>query len=387
MLTGMPCPSYSASILVDAGTGKVLSAESPNRQWFPASLTKLMTVYVALSDIEAGRLSFDDKIRVSSHAAGQNPVKFGLRAGQTITVRDAINATIVASANDAAVALAEKIAESEDAFTTRMTGMARDLGMTRTVFKNASGLPADGQVTTARDLAVLAMAFLREFPQYYPMFNQRSVTIGNRSAGTVDSILGAYDGADGMKTGFTCASGYNMVASAERDGRRLIGIVLGSRSGGARTKEMRDLLDAGFASTSPAPVTLVSLLDGATAAEDFGPPTILGGADCASPQLIGSDIIDSGDELTGWAAALGDYRNRAKAQKALQDAQSKLGRAAGAGQPAIIKRGAGGLVRYNVLLAGMKRVSAQNACRILAQRSAYCVALSPKILQTRYAAD
>ena len=375
----------AANIVVEAGTGAVLAADSPNRLWYPASLTKLMTVYIALSEIEAGRLGFEDKIKVSQHAASQNPVKFGLRSGQVITVRDAINAAIVASANDAAVALAEKIAETEDAFATRMTGMAKDLGMTRTVFQNASGLPADGQVTTARDLAMLAMAFLRDFPQHYALFSQRSVTIGKRSRGTVNSILGAYEGADGLKTGFTCASGYNMVASAQRDGRRLIGIVLGSRNGGQRSKDMKRLLDAGFAGDAPSTVTLAALADQTTEGDDRIPPTVLSGGDCTTPQLIGSGVIDSPEELTGWAVVLGDYRNRAKAQKALQDAQTKLGNAAGAGRPAIIKKGANGLTRYSVLLAGLKQSSAQKACKVLSGQKAYCVALSPKILQKRYA--
>ena len=375
----------AANIVVEAGTGAVLAADSPNRLWYPASLTKLMTVYIALSEIEAGRLGFEDKIKVSQHAASQNPVKFGLRSGQVITVRDAINAAIVASANDAAVALAEKIAETEDAFATRMTGMAKDLGMTRTVFQNASGLPADGQVTTARDLAMLAMAFLRDFPQHYALFSQRSVTIGKRSRGTVNSILGAYEGADGLKTGFTCASGYNMVASAQRDGRRLIGIVLGSRNGGQRSKDMKRLLDAGFAGDAPSTVTLATLADQTTEGDDRIPPTVLSGGDCTTPQLIGSGVIDSPEELTGWAVVLGDYRNRAKAQKTLQDAQTKLGNAAGAGRPAIIKKGANGLTRYSVLLAGLKQSSAQKACKVLSGQKAYCVALSPKILQKRYA--
>ncbi|HET6159743.1 MAG TPA: D-alanyl-D-alanine carboxypeptidase family protein [Dongiaceae bacterium] len=385
MLTGMATSATAANVVVEAGTGTVLTSEAANHLWYPASLTKLMTVYVALSEIEAGRLSLDDKIKVSKHAAMQHPVKFGLRPGQIITVRQAINATIVASANDAAVALAERIADTEDAFATRMTGMARELGMTRTIFQNASGLPADGQVTTARDLALLAMAFLHDFPQHYPLFGQRSVTIGKRSRGTVDSILGAYDGADGMKTGFTCASGYNMVASAERDGRRLIGVVLGSRNGGQRVKDMKRLLDAGFTGGTPPPITLAGLADRMTEADDGAPPIILAGGDCAGPQLIGSDVIDSPAELNGWAVVLGDYRSRAKAQQALQSAQTRLGTTARTGQPAIIKKGAGGLTRYSVLLSGLKQSSAQNACQVLARQKAYCVALSPKILQTRYA--
>jgi D-alanyl-D-alanine carboxypeptidase len=373
----------AANIVVDAGTGDVLSAEAPNHLWYPASLTKLMTVYVALAEIKAGRLRFEDKIKVSKHAARQNPVKFGLRAGQVITVRDAINAAIVASANDAAVALAEKIGETEDAFATRMTGMALQLGMTRTAFQNASGLPADGQVTTARDLAILARAFLRDFPQHYELFNQRSVTIGKRSRGTVNSILGSYEGADGMKTGFTCASGYNMVASAERDGRRLIGIVLGSRNGGQRTLEMKRLLDAGFSGGALPAMDLIALADQLTDADSGTPPTILTGGDCVAPQLVGSSVIDSADELSGWAVALGDYRSRAKAQKALQDAQNKLG-AAARGRPAILKNGANGMTRYSVLFAGLKQSSARKTCKTLSTAKTYCVTLSPKILQTRY---
>jgi D-alanyl-D-alanine carboxypeptidase len=388
MLTGVPIgaarAASTASIVVDATTGAVLSAEAPNHLWYPASLTKLMTVYVALAEIEAGRLAFDDKIEVSQHAARQKPVRFGLRKGQVITVRDAINAAIVASANDAAVALAEKIAETEAAFATRMTGMAMELGMIRTIFQNASGLPADGQVTTARDMAVLAAAFLRDFPDHYALFNQRSVTIGKRSVGTVNSILDAYDGADGMKTGFTCASGYNMVASAERDGRRLIGVVLGSRNGGARTLAMKQLLDGGFSGGAPATLDVVALADQLTKADAGAPPTILTGGDCVTPQLVGSSVIDSPDELTGWAVALGDYRTRAKAQTALHAAQVKLG-AAARGRPALIKHGANGFARYSVLFAGLKESSAQKTCKALTAQSTYCVTLSPKVLERRYA--
>jgi D-alanyl-D-alanine carboxypeptidase len=388
MLVGMPLGAArvatAANIVIDAGTGTVLAAESPNHLWYPASLTKLMTVYVALAEIEAGRLRFEDKIKVSEHAARQSPVKFGLRAGQVITVRDAINAAIVASANDAAVALAEKISGTEGAFAERMTGMAMELGMFRTFFENASGLPSDNQVTTARDLAILASAFLRDFPQHYALFNQRSVTVGKRSRGTVNSILGSYDGADGMKTGFTCASGYNMVASAERDGRRLIGVVLGSRNGGARTLEMKRLLDVGFSVNAVPTTTLVALGDEMTDSDADAPPTILTGSQCAAPELVGSTVIDSADELSGWAVALGDYRNRAKAQKALMAAQTKLGKAAGAGQPAIIKKGVGGITRYSVLLSGLKQASAQKTCKILTGQKAYCVALSPKLIANRY---
>lgn len=384
VLVSAPHLASAANIVVEADTGTVISADAPNHLWYPASLTKLMTVYVALSEIEAGHLRFDDKIKVSRHAAGQNPVNFGLRSGQIITVRQAINATIVASANDAAVALAEKIAGSEDVFATRMTGMAQDLGMTRTVFQNASGLPIDGQVTTARDMAVLAASFLRDFPQHYDLFNQRSVTIGKRSRGTVNSILGLYEGADGMKTGFTCASGYNMVTSAERNGRRLIGVVLGSHDRNQRSKDMKHLLDGGFAGVQPPAITLVSLAEQTTDADNGDPPTILSGGDCSAPHIIASSIISSPGALSGWAVALGSYRSRDRAQQALKSAQAALGSAGRAGRPAIIQQGAKGLTRYNVMLSGLKEESARKACRDLATKDKYCVTFSPTILHARY---
>jgi D-alanyl-D-alanine carboxypeptidase len=167
-------PALGASLVVDAQSGAVLSADAPNHLWYPASLTKMMTIYVALSEIKAGRLSFE--------------------------VRQAINAAIVASGNDAATALGEKIGGTEEKFADMMTMSARGLGMTRTVFRNASGLPNNEQVTTAHNMALLAMALLKTYPQHYELFNQRSVTIGKRTRGTVNGILGAYQGADGFKT-------------------------------------------------------------------------------------------------------------------------------------------------------------------------------------------
>src|SRR5215510_2302022 len=270
----------AANLVVDVETGQVISSDAPNHLWYPASLTKMMTVYVVLSEIEAGRLRFDDKIKVSAHAASQHPVRFGLRTGQVITVRQAINAAIVASANDAAVALGEKVAGSEDAFALRMTAMARSLGMARTVFRNATGLPDDGQVTTARDLAMLASALLRDYPEHYPLFNQRAVTIGKRSRGTVNSILGSYAGADGFKTGFTCGSGYNLVASATHDGRRLIGVVLGSANRAQRTIEMTALLNRAFEVESSTGPQLTALGTQVGAGDVGAPPVILTGKSC-----------------------------------------------------------------------------------------------------------
>ncbi len=372
----------AASLVVDVETGQVLSAEAPNHLWYPASLTKMMTVYLALSEIEVGRLSFEDKITVSAYAARQSPVKFGLRAGQVITVREAINATIVASANDAAVALAEKVAGDEDSFALRMTAMARSLGMTRTVFRNASGLPNDGQVTTARDLAVLATALLRDYPKHYPLFNQRAVTIGKRSRGTVNGILGSYAGADGFKTGFTCGSGYNLVASAQRDGRRLIGVVLGSANRGQRTMEMTALLNRAFnskASDGPKLTELGGLID---VADNGAPPVILSGGSCSAAQMAGEEggTITSAARLSGWGIVFGAYHERGKAEQVLSSAKQALGSLAKGGRPAIVQKAFEGTARYSAMLVGLDQQAAGRACKALWDKNAYCLALSPQML-------
>lgn len=372
----------AASLVVDVETGQVISADAPNHLWYPASLTKMMTVYVALSEIEAGRLSFDDKIEVSAHAAGQSPVKYGLKAGQTITVREAINGAIVASANDAAVALAEKISGSEAAFAERMTAMARSLGMVRTVFRNASGLPHDGQVTTARDLAILAIALLRNHPEHYPMFNQRSVTIGKRSRVTVNSILGSYSGADGFKTGFTCGSGYNLVASATRNGRRLIGVVLGSPNRGQRVLEMTALLNRAFATEAQAGMSLAALGNIVTVADTGAAPTVLSGGSCSAAQLAGEagGIITSAARLSGWGVVFGAYPQRGRAEDVLKSARDTLGPLAKGGRPAIVQKAYEGIARYSAMLVGLDQQAAGSACKALWERKAYCLALSPQVL-------
>ena len=370
----------AASLVVDVESGQVISSDAPNHLWYPASLTKMMTVYVALSEIEAGRLSFDDKIKVSSYAAGQSPVRFGLKAGQVITVRQAINAAIVASANDAAVALAEKIAGSEEAFAARMTATARDLGMARTVFRNASGLPHDGQVTTARDLAVLASALLRDYPKHYPLFNQRAVTIGKRSRGTVNGILGSYAGADGFKTGFTCGSGYNLVASATRDGRRVIGVVLGSANRGQRTIEMTGLLNRAFAMNTSKGATLAELGQIVTKADNGAAPTILSGGKCTA--AVGEDggTITSAARLSGWGVVFGAYPERGKAEQVLTSAKKSLGTLAKGGRPAIVQKAYEGTARYSAMLVGLDQAAAGKACKALWDKDVYCLAVSPEVL-------
>jgi D-alanyl-D-alanine carboxypeptidase len=375
-------PARAASLVVDADTGEVISADAPNHLWYPASLTKMMTVYVVLSEIEAGRLGFDDKITVSRHAANVSPVRFGLKAGQVITVRQAINAAIVASANDAAVALAEKVAGDEASFALRMTATARHLGMGRTVFRNATGLPDDGQVTTARDMAVLASALLRDYPKHYPLFNQRSVTIAKRSRGTVNSILGSYAGADGFKTGFTCGSGYNLVASAQRNGRRLVGVVLGSTNRAQRVIAMTGLLNRAFAADNGIGPQLVHLGELVSAEDTGAAPTILSGGACSAAEMAGEDggTITSAARLSGWGIVFGAYTERAKAVQILERSKAALGPLAKGGRPAIVQKAYEGTARYSAMLVGLDQRAAGQACKALWDRKAYCLALSPEVL-------
>ncbi len=235
-----------AAIVVDDATGAVLYARRADRAIYPASLTKLMTLYLTFEALREGRLRLDQKLPVSRRAARQPASRLGLRAGDRIRVRDAILALTVKSANDVAVVLAEALAGSERAFARRMTEKARALGLTRTRFRNASGLPHRAQTTTARDMARLARRLVHDFPEYYRFFSQRSFRFRGRVYRSTNRLLGRYAGVDGLKTGYIRASGYNLVASAVRDGRRIVAVVIGGRTARARDREMRRLLDLGF---------------------------------------------------------------------------------------------------------------------------------------------
>ena len=234
-------------LLFDPESGKVLYAEDVDDQWYPASLTKLMTAYLAFEALRAGQITPETKITTSETAHAQPPSKVGLPVGGQMSVELALQALIVKSANDVAVMLAEAIGGSEQAFVERMNATARRLGMSSTHFVNPNGLPAGGQVTTARDLAKLSMAVTRDFPEFRHLWALTDFRIGKRHLGTHNGLLRSYDGADGLKTGFICDSGFNMVASATRDGRQLMAVVLGEPSGQERAMRAASLLDHGFA--------------------------------------------------------------------------------------------------------------------------------------------
>ena len=243
-----------ASLVIDANTGRTLHAAAADARRYPASLTKIMTLYLTFDAISKGRLSLSSRIRFSPHAAGQPPSKLGFSVGDTISVDDAIKALVVKSANDVAAALAEQIGGSEAAFARQMTQRARALGMRQTVFRNASGLPDSRQVTTARDMSRLALALQRDFPRFFQYFRLRRFTFRGRTYRNHNRLLGRFAGTDGIKTGYTRASGFNLVTNVRRGNRHIVGVVLGSKTSGRRNRRMQRLLAAALPKASPVKV-------------------------------------------------------------------------------------------------------------------------------------
>jgi D-alanyl-D-alanine carboxypeptidase len=236
-----------AWLVVEADSGKVLQADNATYPWYPASVTKIMTAYVTLKAVKEGRLALDSTLTVSPVAASQSPSKMGFRPGTLVTVENALAMMMVKSANDMAVVLAEGVGGSIDGFSAQMNQAAQRLGMTQTTYVNPNGLPADGQITSARDLAILARAVIRELPEYEYFMHIPAIRFGRRVTNNFNHLIGRYPGADGFKTGFICASGYNLVGSATRNGKRLIAVVLGSTSGHQRAVRAAQLLERGFA--------------------------------------------------------------------------------------------------------------------------------------------
>jgi D-alanyl-D-alanine carboxypeptidase len=237
-----------AWLVVEADSGKVLQADNATMPWYPASVTKIMTAYVTLKAVKEGRLTLESLLTVSPVAASQSPSKMGFKPGTQVTVENALAMMMVKSANDMAVVLAEGVGGSVDGFSGMMNATAQRLGMTQTSYVNPNGLPADGQITSARDLAILARAVIRDLPEYEYFMHIPAIRFGRRTTNNFNKLIGRYQGADGFKTGFICASGYNLVGSATRNGKRLIAVVLGSTSGQARAVRAAQLLERGFAS-------------------------------------------------------------------------------------------------------------------------------------------
>lgn len=259
-----PALAGHATFLVDAKSGTVLESENAEELNYPASLTKMMTLYMTFEALHDGRLTWDTRLPISENANSKEPFKFAIGAGNTISVTEAVTGMIVLSTNDAAVAVAEKLGGSEEKFGEMMTAKARQLGMEQTVFRNPAGLPDPEQVTTAKDLAKLGLALMRDYPEEFKLFSQKRMVFRGMKLRGHNGVLNTYPGATGLKTGFTNASGYNLVTSVERDGHRLIGVVMGGKTAQERDEEMKAMLDRHLpqmkAATSPKPAAKAAMV-------------------------------------------------------------------------------------------------------------------------------
>lgn len=247
---GSTAARSEALLLIEADSGKVLHAEHATYPWYPASLTKLMTAYVTLRAVKARRLGLDTPLTVSANAAAQQPSKMGFQVGTTVTVDNALKMLMVKSANDMAVVLAEGVSGSVEAFATEMNEVSQRLGMTQSQWVNPNGLPDERQITSARDMAILSRALIRDFPEHELYWRIPAIKFGRRTMRNYNTLIDRYPGADGMKTGFICASGFNLVASATRNGKRLIAVVLGAPSSAERAETAAGLLEKGFAASA-----------------------------------------------------------------------------------------------------------------------------------------
>lgn len=359
-----------ASIVVDATTGNVLEAANPDAPRHPASLAKLMTLYMTFEALRDRRITEDELVPVSAHAASMEPSKLGLLPGMRLTVQEAILALVTKSANDAASALGEFLGGSEERFSQMETLRARALGMNRTTFTNASGLPDPNQWTTARDLAVLARHLLADFPTEYSYFSVENFTYQHRVIYNHDRMLRTYPGADGMKTGYTEASGHNLVTSAVRGGVRLIGVVLGAASNNERNIHMAALLNQGYEEMDvpveqQRPVGVAGRLPGLV--------SVAHAAALADPPVHPSPRVRVAMASASWGIQVGSFGNERQAR----DAAASARRAADGGEPRVESVNQRGRTLWRAQVVGLTAPEAQNACSMLGRRRAACIVLRP----------
>jgi len=399
-----PAWAKYASMVVDADTGEVLHSVNADNRNYPASLTKMMTLYLLFDQIDSGKVRLTDEMPVSAHAAGQAPSKLNLRPGQTLVVEDAILGLCTKSANDAAVTVGEFLGGTEPAFAEMMTRKAHELGMRQTTFRNASGLPNLQQMTSARDMATLARALMHNHPREYHYFSTKNFTYNGAPMHNHNHLMDWYEGTDGIKTGYIAASGFNLVASVKRDGRRLIGVVFGGESGPSRDKHMAKLLDAAFAQKpgsagvelseqQPEPKDQIAAVAAAAAAEeeDAAPvkkvavatrPVVLHQLAAVkakakpAPQEAGDADEDDTAEDDNWAIQVGAFSQQAKARQAANAVVQKLGKLLEDGDVSIAKHKKGGHAVFLARVTGLPEDAARAACKRLAKSHAACSVLS-----------
>ena len=379
LVSGAAAARYAA-VVVEVDSGRVLYSRNAHKRRYPASLAKMMTLYLTFEALEAGALSLMEPLTVSRRAAGQAPSRLGLKAGETITVEDAILALVAKSANDAATALAESIAGREISFAKQMTRKGRELGMRHSQFRNASGLPNRRQRSTAMDISILARALLTDFPQHYHYFSTPHFKFKNRTHKNHNKLLNSYPGLDGIKTGYIRASGFNLAASAERGGQRLVGVVLGGRTQVARDRQMRRILDIGFSR-----LRMFRALEEGQRERQAG-----AGGEASRPPAVPTpprsptvdarrDDSEAADHATAaagdalWGVQVGAFQLFAAARRQLHNASRALPRLLH-GKAVTIVGGEGdadGL--YRARLTGLSEADARLACRRLVRKGMPCL--------------
>ena len=399
-----------AAIVVDAHSGEVLYASRADSPRYPASITKVMTLYLTFEALEQGRLKASDPVVISPRAAAQPPTKLGLRPGEMITVDQAIRALTTKSANDIAVALAEKVGGTESRFAALMTLRAQELGMSETRFVNASGLPDSRQISSARDIALLSRAVMRDYPQYYSYFGQRYFDFRGQSLRNHNRLLHQMPGVDGLKTGFTNASGFNLAASAVRDGRRLIAVVLGGSTAVSRDNHVEELLTAGFevmrrraagdtaqfAALLPAATQTRYALVGSVeqGSIDYVVPRARGAGDLSSiaeaahaapperptrvaraePPRRRAPAAEPAPRRTGgWAVQVGAIKTSKDARARLNQVAKTHGRHFRKADAEIVE--GAGAYGYRVRFEGFDAAGAKAACKALSGRGSPCMAM------------
>ncbi len=366
-----------SSLVVEARSGRLISAVNPDELRHPASLTKMMTLYMVFEALRDRRISLHQSVRMSAHAASMSPTKIGIPPGGRLTVEEAILALVTRSANDAAAALGEFLGGDEDRFARMMTLRARALGMSRTVFRNASGLPDPEQVTTARDMALLGRRLIYDFPQEYRYFSTTSFRFRGRVFRNHNHLLEAYPGADGLKTGYIDASGYNVVTSAVRGNVRLIGVVIGAARGGERDLHMMSLLDDGFSkldvplATRAVASRLPSLISSAHAASARADDSV--DSDAIVPVVRRTRAAPAQAKASSWGVQVGAFATSAAAHKAAVAAGHIVDGGAVHVEPVTVKRKRA----YRAQLVGLSRAEAAGACKALKRAKKACLELRP----------
>ncbi|AEY00559.1 serine-type D-Ala-D-Ala carboxypeptidase [Oceanimonas sp. GK1] len=374
-------PRYAA-IVIDAENGTVLHAANADASRYPASLTKMMTLYLLFEAMEQGRMTLDTAMPVSAHAAAMPQTNISLKKGETLRVRDAIPALIVRSANDVAVVVAEALGGSEEAFARRMTAKAKELKMHNTTFRNASGLPEPRQISTARDLAVLSLRLMKDYPAYYHYFSTSSFSYKGRTYRSHNRMVQNVPGVDGMKTGYIRASGFNVATSALRDDRRVVGVVMGGKTAQSRDKQMASLIERSIGratqvarvSAKEAPAAEHLVVSTRTVRQTMRQAPQTQAPVSLQPSAVASLPVaqSTAEDNLGWAVQIGSFRMPEQARERASDAASRLGDAAQA-RAAVSEVEISNRKLFRARLVGFEEKQAKNACQHLSRQGMDCL--------------